>query len=112
MPQPSSSFWGTTGTFLGGAAVGGLLGYAIFDDDDDNNNNGGNNNRRNDINIEDSTIVVGGSGDRLNLDRDTKKRVNQELRDRRDRADGRPQSQPLRATRPRSSGGGAAEPES
>ncbi len=88
--QPSSSFWGTAGTFLGGAAVGGLLGYAIFDDDNNNNNNngGGDNNRRNDINIEDSTIVVGGSGDRLNLDRDTKKRVNQDLRDRRDRADG------------------------
>ena len=86
--EPSSSFWGTTGTFLGGAAVGGLLGYAIFDDDDNNNNGGGNNNRRNDINIEDSTIVVGGSGDQLNLDRDTKKRVNQDLRDRRDRADG------------------------
>ena len=88
--EPSSSFWGTAGTFLGGAAVGGLLGYAIFDDDNNNNNNngGGDNNRRNDINIEDSTIVVGGDGDRLNLDRDTKKRVNQELRDRRDRADG------------------------
>jgi len=86
--EPSSSFWGTAGTFLGGAAVGGLLGYAIFDDDDNNNNGGGKNNRRNDINIEDSTIVVGGSGDRLNLDRDTKKRVNKELRDRRDRVDG------------------------
>jgi hypothetical protein len=81
--QPSSSGWGTFGTFLGGAAVGGLLGYAIFDDDD-NNNNGGNN-RRNDINIEDSTIVIGGGGDRINLGKDERKRVNADLRDRRDR---------------------------
>ena len=80
--QPASSGWGTFGTFVGGAALGGLLGYAIFDDDDDNH--GGHSNR-NDINIEDSTIVIGGSGDRLNLDRDEKKRVNAELRDRRDR---------------------------
>ena len=79
---PSSSGWGTFGTFLGGAAVGGLLGYAIFDDDNDNN---GGNKRRNDINIEDSTIVIGGSGDRLNLKKDEKKRINAELRDRRDR---------------------------
>jgi hypothetical protein len=78
---PSSSGWGTFGTFLGGAAVGGLLGYAIFDDDD---NNGGNK-RRNDINIQDSTIIVGGSGDRVNLKKDEKKRINAELRDRRDR---------------------------
>ncbi len=41
---PPSSGWGTFGTFLGGAAVGGLLGYAIFDDDND-----GGNNRRNDL---------------------------------------------------------------
>jgi hypothetical protein len=82
--EPPSSGWGTFGTFLGGAAVGGLLGYAIFDDDDDDN---GGNNRRNEINIEDSTIVVGGSGDRLNLDRDEKNRINAELRDRRDRND-------------------------
>ncbi len=78
---PPSAGWGTFGTFLGGAAVGGLLGYAIFDDDD----NDGGNNRRNDINIEDSTIVIGGDGDRLNLDRDDRKRINAELRDRRDR---------------------------
>lgn len=88
---PPSSGWGTFGTFVGGAAVGGLLGYAIFDDDDDdddnNNNNNGGNNRRNDINIEDSTIVIGGDGDRLNLDKDKRKRINNELRDRRDRND-------------------------
>ncbi len=86
--QPTSSAWGSTATFLGGAAIGGLLGYAIFDDDDDHDhNNGGNNNRRNDINIEDSTIVLGGDGDRLDLDRDQKNRVNAELRERRDRSD-------------------------
>ncbi len=83
---PESSGWGSTASFLGGAAIGGLLGYAIFDDDD-NDNNGGNNNRRNDINIEDSTIVIGGDGDRLDLDRDQKNRVNAELRERRDRSD-------------------------
>jgi hypothetical protein len=64
--QRTSSFWGTTGAFIAGAAVGCLLGYAIFDDND---NGGGNNNRRNDITIEDSTIVIGGSGNRLDLDR-------------------------------------------
>lgn len=79
---PASSGWGTAATFLGGAAVGGLLGYAIFDDDNDND---GGNNRRNDINIEDSTIVVGGSGDRNRLDQDQRNRVDAELRDRRDR---------------------------
>lgn len=82
---PPSSGWGTFGTFLGGAAVGGLLGYAIFDDDD--NGKKGGNNRRNDINIEDSTIVIGGGGDRINLDKGDKKRINAELRDRRDRSE-------------------------
>ena len=81
---PPSTGWSTVGTFLGGAALGGLLGYAIFDDDDDDNG-GGNNNRRNDINIEDSTIVIGGDGDRINLDKDERNRINEELRDRRDR---------------------------
>jgi hypothetical protein len=82
--EPSSG-WGTAATFIGGAAVGGLLGYAIFDDDD--NNNGGNKTDKS-INIEDSTIVVGGSGDRLNLDKDERKRINKELKDRRDRSEG------------------------
>jgi|GEM_PF-2115646 len=81
---PPSSGWGTAATFIGGAAVGGLLGYAIFDDDNDNN---GGNSRRNDINIEDSTIVIGGDGDRISLDKDQRKRINHELRDRRDRGD-------------------------
>jgi hypothetical protein len=72
--EPSSSFWGPATTFLGGAAVGGLLGYAIFDDDDDDNGGG----RRTSVNVEDSTIIV---GDR-SRDRNG---VKAELRERRDR---------------------------
>jgi hypothetical protein len=80
--EPSSG-WGTAATFVGGAAVGGLLGYAIFDDDD----NGGGNKTDKSINIEDSTIVVGGDGDRLKIDKDERKRINRELQNRRDRGD-------------------------
>jgi hypothetical protein len=70
--EPQSSFWSTAAPFLGGAAIGGMLGYVIGDDDDhdhNNNNNNhndyhdgnGNNGGRN-VNIEDSNIVVGGNG--------------------------------------------------
>ncbi|HXV25159.1 MAG TPA: DUF3300 domain-containing protein [Alphaproteobacteria bacterium] len=64
--DPYPSFWSTAATFLGGAAVGGLIGYAIGDDDDDddNNNNGGNDWSRN-VNIEDSNIIINKDDDRL-----------------------------------------------
>lgn len=78
--QPQTSFWESAATFAGGAVVGGLLGYAISDgddwfDDDDDNGHGGRN-----INIEDSTVVVGGG----RYDRD---RVQNELRNRRGTTD-------------------------
>ena len=80
--EPQTSFWGSAATFAGGAVVGGLLGYALSDDDDDNGwfddddfDGGGRN-----INIEDSTVVVGGG----RYDRD---RVQNELRKRRGPAD-------------------------
>lgn len=90
--EPQTSFWESAATFAGGAVVGGLLGYAIsdgddwFDDDDDGH--GGRN-----INIEDSTVVVGGG----RYDRD---RVQNELRNRRgttDRARSRQQVGDLNA---------------
>ncbi|MFO1068240.1 MAG: DUF3300 domain-containing protein [Geminicoccaceae bacterium] len=88
--EPAPSYWNNAAWFGGGAAVGGLLGYAIgddwFDDDDDNDNNdvnihfddddwddfrnrfddddwddlGDRLNGRGSINIEDSNIIVGG----------------------------------------------------
>ena len=92
--EPQTSFWESAATFAGGAVVGGLLGYAIsdgddwFDDDDDHDGHGGRN-----INIEDSTVVVGGG----RYDRD---RVQNELRNRRgttDRARSRQQVGDLKA---------------
>jgi len=72
--EPQSSFWSGTAAFLGGAAIGGLLGYALADDDDNDGGGGcykycwdgddwdgdGKNNayKNNKINIEDNTIVV------------------------------------------------------
>ncbi|VUX47177.1 conserved exported hypothetical protein [Candidatus Defluviicoccus seviourii] len=78
--EPQTSFWESAATFAGGAVVGGLLGYAISDgddwfDDDDHDEHGGRN-----INIEDSTVVVGGG----RYDRD---RVQNELRNRRGTTD-------------------------
>lgn len=91
--EPQTSFWESAATFAGGAVVGGLLGYAISDgddwfDDDDHDGHGGRN-----INIEDSTVVVGGG----RYDRD---RVQNELRNRRgttDRARSRQQVGDLKA---------------
>ncbi|MFZ1413654.1 MAG: DUF3300 domain-containing protein [Defluviicoccus sp.] len=83
--EPQTSFWESAATFTGGAVVGGLLGYALADDDDDNDNDwfddddfdgGGGRN----VNIEDSTVVVG--GDRYNRDQ-----VQNELRNRRSTTD-------------------------
>lgn len=106
--EPQSSFWSNAAIFAGGAALGGLLGYLIFDDDDDDwhgGYGGYNQNWSRDINIEDSTIVVGGG----RYDRD---RLEQELRDRAERpgnrpgtrppggVSGRPVPRPLPATRP------------
>jgi hypothetical protein len=77
--DPYPSFWSSAATFLGGAAVGGLVGYAIGDDDDDDDDDccdfdeddfdfdeddfdgdfdGGGNNWSKDVNIEDSNIVI------------------------------------------------------
>jgi len=76
-----SSFWGSAATFAGGAAVGGLLGYALFDDDDDNDHwyGGGGDGRS--VNIEDSTIITG--NDAL-----SNRRIEDELRNRRGDRDG------------------------
>ena len=87
--EPQTSFWESAATFTGGAVVGGLLGYALADDDDDNDwfddddfDGGGRN-----VNIEDSTVVVG--GDRYNRDQ-----VQNELRNRRGTTDrSRPRQQ-------------------
>ncbi|MEK0084414.1 DUF3300 domain-containing protein [Benzoatithermus flavus] len=76
--EPQSTFWSSAATFTGGAVVGGLLGYAIGDDwfDDDNIDVDWDDldidegdldelrGRRGGINIEDSTIVTGGRGNR------------------------------------------------
>jgi hypothetical protein len=74
--DPYPSFWSTTATFLGGAAIGGLIGYAIGDDDDDDccdfdddDWDGGNNWSR-DVNIEDSNIVINRDDDVLDNNRD------------------------------------------
>lgn len=84
--EPQTGFWESAATFTGGAIVGGLLGYALADDDDDDDDwgedwfddddHGGGRN----VNIEDSTIVVGG-------DRYNSARVQKELQNRRGRGD-------------------------
>jgi hypothetical protein len=96
--EPQTSFWESAATFTGGAVIGGLLGYALADDDDDDDNDwfddddfdgGGGRN----VNIEDSTVVVG--GDRYNRDQ-----VQNELRNRRsttDRSRSRQQAGDLKA---------------
>jgi hypothetical protein len=70
--DPYPSFWSSAATFLGGAAIGGLIGYAIGDDDDDDccdfdddDWDGGGNNWSKDINIEDSNIVINRDDDIL-----------------------------------------------
>jgi Protein of unknown function (DUF3300) len=72
--EPSHSWLGTAATFAGGAAVGGLVGWAIADDDDDNNGHGDSNSTSNSVsrgnlNLEDSTITInrGGAGQGENL---------------------------------------------
>ena len=63
--DPSPSWLGTAATFAGGAAVGGLIGWAIADDDDDDDHDGdgggdGNSESysRGNVNVEDSNIVI------------------------------------------------------
>jgi hypothetical protein len=70
--QPYPSFWSSAAPFLGGAAIGGLIGYALADDDDDDccdfdddDWDGGGNNWSKDINIEDSNIVINRDDDIL-----------------------------------------------
>ena len=91
--EPYPSFWSTTATFLGGAAIGGLIGYAIADDDDDDccdfdddDWDGGGNNWSRDVNIEDSNIVINRDDDVLdNRDRVRPHDVQSELRKRQGR---------------------------
>jgi hypothetical protein len=86
---PQSSFWSSAATFAGGAVMGGVLGYALNDDDDDDDDDDWDGYERIDddrwddlmdqlddedrplrrpgINVEDSTIVVG--GDRYSRDK-------------------------------------------
>ncbi len=63
--NPYPSFWSSAAIFAGGAAVGGLIGYAIGDDDDDDDDDDGGNNWSRDINIEDSNIVINKDDDLL-----------------------------------------------
>jgi hypothetical protein len=70
--NPYPSFWSSAAVFLGGAAIGGLIGYGFGDDDDDgnnNNNNDGGNNWSRDVNIEDSNIVINRDDDRVDARR-------------------------------------------
>ena len=75
--DPSPSWLGTAATFAGGAAVGGLVGWAIADDDDDDD---GDRYSRGNIDIEDSTITINrGDGDELD---ELQRRVQDERQDR------------------------------
>lgn len=68
--NPYPSFWSSATVFLGGAAIGGLIGYGFGDDDDNNNNNNdGGNNWSRDVNIEDSNIVINRDDDRVDARR-------------------------------------------
>ena len=79
--DPSPSWLGTAATFAGGAAVGGLVGWAIADDDDDgddDDDDDGDWSSRGNIDIEDSNVVVNrGDGDELD---DLQRRVQDEQR--------------------------------
>jgi hypothetical protein len=85
--NPYPSFWSSAAVFLGGAAIGGLIGYGFGDDDDDNNNNDGGNNWSRDVNIEDSNIVINRDDDQLDTRRGDVRRndVQSELRNRQNR---------------------------
>jgi hypothetical protein len=124
--EPYPSFWSTTATFLGGAAIGGLIGYAIGDDDDDDccdfdddDWDGGGNNWSKDINIEDSNIVINRDDDVLgNRDQVRPRNAQSELRKRQGRgqaaAVNRREVQavgaaPVRKARPAQSAQSAAE---
>jgi hypothetical protein len=70
--EPYPSYWSPVATFLGGAAIGGLIGYAIGDDDDDDccdfdddDWDGGGNNWSKKVNIEDSNIIINRDDDVL-----------------------------------------------
>jgi hypothetical protein len=89
--DPYPSYWSTAATFLGGAAIGGLIGYAIADDDDDccdfddDDWDGGNNWSKN-VNIEDSNIIINRDDDVLgNRDQVRHRDVQSELRKRQGR---------------------------
>jgi hypothetical protein len=89
--EPYPSYWSPVATFLGGAAIGGLIGYAIGDDDDDccdfddDDWDGGNNWSRN-VNIEDSNIVINRDDDVLgNRDQVRHRDAQSELRKRQGR---------------------------
>jgi hypothetical protein len=91
--EPYPSYWSPVATFLGGAAIGGLIGYAIGDDDDDDccdfdddDWDGGGNDWSKDVNIEDSNIVINRDDDALgNGDRVRPRDVQSELRKRQTR---------------------------
>ena len=63
--DPYPSFWSSAAIFLGGAAIGGLIGYGFGDDDDGDNDNDGGNHWSRDVNIEDSNIVINRDDDRV-----------------------------------------------
>jgi Protein of unknown function (DUF3300) len=104
--EPETGFWDDAATFAGGAVVGGLLGWGLteaFDDDDWDDYGSG---RRN-VNIEDSTVVVGDRR-RNNAEvqaelRDRRRDMSQSSRDARQnvRQTGRDVSQEIRDTRER-----------
>src|SRR4029078_7866280 len=63
--DPYPSFWSSAAIFLGGAAIGGLIGYGFGDDEDGDNDNDGGNHWSRDGNIEDSNIVINRDDDRV-----------------------------------------------
>jgi uncharacterized protein DUF3300 len=90
--EPYPSYWSPVATFLGGAAIGGLIGYAIGDDDDDccdfddDDWDGGGNNWSRNVNIEDSNIIINRDDDVLgNRDQVRHRDVQSELRKRQGR---------------------------
>jgi hypothetical protein len=86
--EPYPSYWGTGAVFLGGAVMGGLLGYALADDDHDHGDF-------------DGASFTRGSGNTINIDRSRTEQAQAALRsnsaERRANRSGGAQTRPARA---------------